>query len=175
MEVNQETAVTQFLTLARSCQQKKSTATEVVRQICGLYREVRITGADPADDGDMLLFQWGTGKHLLLTEPTDLRNLDDDEFEFDSTELLYLNFTRQVFVSSDEENDDGDDFDDDAIQMSLTLVYGPATRKTKSDNLWLSSPEDMDADLQAHATSPVVASLLNVTPSRYVATVESCG
>jgi hypothetical protein len=170
MEIDQEAAVAQFLKLARSCQERNLTAAEVVREFTTFYRDIRIAGAAVNEDADMLLFQWGAGQHLLLTEPRDLRESDDGELQFDPADLLFLDFTRQVFTGDDE-----DDFDDLAIQMGLTLVYGPANPKTESGNLWIRPPKRIDWDLKKHAAQPLVAELLNAAPTRYVATVGNCG
>lgn len=177
MEIDQEAAVAQFLKLARSCQERNLTAAEVIREITTFYRDIHIAGADVEDDGDMLLFQWGSGKQLLLTEPRDLRESEGGELSFESADSLYLDFTRQVFTGGDEEDEHegDDDFDDSAIQMSLTLVYGPAKPKTKSGNIWISAPDGIDTDLKKYVAQPLVAELLNAAPTRYVATVGDCG
>lgn len=170
MEIDVNSAVAQFLEMARTCQAKKLTAAEVIRDMLQFYEDVRVAGADIEDEADMLLFQWGTGEHLLLSEPTDFRDADQNDFEFDDVESKYLDFTRQVFVVGED-----DDFDDAAIQMSITLVYGPATGKEKSGNVWISSPDDFDEDLKKHAGTPLVAELINTRPTRVVATVDVCG
>ncbi len=172
MEVDQEDAVTQFLELARSCQDRNLTATGVIEEVVRFYRNVRIAGADVEDDGDMLLFQWGGGEHLVLSEPTDFRRSENADYEFDGLEAQYLDFTRQVFVAG---ADDDEDFDESAIQMSITLIYGPADGKEQSGNVWIASPPRVDHDLKKHAAAPLVAQLINMPPSRIIATVDVCG
>ena len=172
MEVDQEDAVGQFLELARSCQDRNLTAPKVIEEVVRFYRDVRIAGADVEDDGDMLLFQWGGGEHLILSEPTDFRKPSSADYEFDGREAQYLDFTRQVFIAA---NGGGEDFDESAIQMSITLIYGPATGKEQSVNVWIATPSRLELDLIKHAAVPLVAQLIDLSPSRIIATVDVCG
>jgi hypothetical protein len=172
MEVDQENAVAQFLALARSCQDRNLTATGVIEEVVRFYRDVRIAGADVEDDGDMLLFQWGDGEHLILSEPTDFRSPESADYEFDGVESKYLDFTRQVFVAGDEGDED---FDESAIQMSITLIYGPASGKEQAGNVWIATPSRVEHDLKKHAAAPLVTELIKLQPSRIVATVDVCG
>lgn len=172
MEVDQENAVAQFLELARLCQGGNLTAAGVIQEVVRFYRDIRITGADVEDDGDMLLFQWGAGEHLVLSEPTDFLGSEGADYEFDGVEAQYLDFTRQVFVAGD---DDDEEFDESAIQMSITLIYGPATGREQAGNVWIASPPRIDHDLKKHAAAPLVAQLINLPPSRIIATVDVCG
>jgi hypothetical protein len=172
MEVHQETAVAQFLILARSCQERRLKAPEVARELIKFYREVRVSGTNLEADHDMLLFQWGTGQQWLLSEPTDLRGLPDGQLDTDNSESQYLDFTRQVFAPGDDEEAE---FDDLAIQMGITLVYGPATGREESGNMWISSLNQLEAETNKFSSQPLVSLLLNATPSRYVAVVGLCG
>jgi len=172
MEVDQETAVAQFLILARRCQERHLKAPEVARELIRFYREVRVSGTDLNADHDMLLFQWGAGRQWLLSEPTDLRGCQDDQLIADDFESEYLDFTRQVFAPGDDEEAE---FDDLAIQMGITLVYGPATGKEKGGNMWISSLNHIEEELNKYSSQPLVSQLLNATPSRYVAVVGLCG
>lgn len=172
MEVDQKVAVAQFLELARTCQAGNMKATQVIEEIVRFYRDVRIAGARPEDEGDMLLFQWGGGEHLVLSEPTDFRGIEDADYVFDGVESQYLDFTRQIFVASHE---DHEDFDESAIQMSITLIYGPANGQEQSGNVWIASPARLDQDLKKHAGNPLVSQLINEQPSRMIATIDVCG
>ncbi|HUY92589.1 MAG TPA: hypothetical protein VMV10_27870 [Pirellulales bacterium] len=172
MEIDQESAVAQFLEISRACQAQQLTAAEVMREIIRFYKEVRVSGANFDVDGDMLLFQWGAGKHPILPEPKDLRGIDDDEVQFDSTESQYLDFTRQVFAAGDE---DDADFDDSAIQMSITCIYGPARGDEESGDLWIPSPTRIEYDVKKHASQPLVSQLLDQRWTRIIATVGFCG
>lgn len=172
MDVDQEDAVAQFLVLARSCQDRNLTATGIIEEVVRFYRDVRIAGADVENDGDMLLFQWGGGEHLVLSEPTDFRTSESADYEFDGVESKYLDFTRQVFVAGDE---DDEDFDESAIQMSITLIYGPANGKEQAGNVWIATPSRVEHDLKKHAAAPLVTELINMPPTRIIATVDVCG
>lgn len=173
MTVDQETAIAQFLTLARSWQDRRLKAAEVVREIVGFFRDVRISGADVDTGNDALVFHWGAGKHLSFPEPIDLRQLADDRIKCDDdTESVFLEFTRQVFAP-----DDGNavDFDDLAISMSVFLLYGPATGREPDENLWISSLQHIDRDVDKLISDPFVRELLHVSPTRYVSLVYYCG
>ena len=187
MNVDQESAVIQFLNLARNWQSRCLNAVEILPEFVAFYRDVRIEGAPVEADGDMLLLQWGAGRHALISEPTDMRKSDDVETRFAEEKSQYLDFTRQVFVGStegesddedDEEPEDEDDepdFDDAAIQMSMTLVFGPAVGDEKSGNLWIEEPQRIDQSLKKHEAMPLVRELMHDKPVRYVATVFHCG
>jgi hypothetical protein len=125
--------------------------------------------------------QWGVGKHPLLFEPADLRESDaaaehgsGSSVEFDSKNLMYLDFTRQVMASQNGDEDE-EEFDDAAVQMSLTLVYGPGGHKNESGNLWISSPKRLDHDLKKFVANPFVSSIIDLEPTRYVGTVDFAG
>ena len=117
--------------------------------------------------------QWGAGKNLLFTVPTDLRNLEieDGFFKYDLKKLQYLNFTRQVLATTD----DSAEFDDFALQLSTTLIYGVPTVDEKSGNIWISTPEESDAVIDQYLTNALVAQLINTRPTRILTTVENCG
>ena len=168
-----ETAITDFLSAGRIYQEKNITAREIMKDMLASYKDVRIDNADIQSDGDMLLFQWGAGKSLLLTEPTDLRNLEveDGFFKHDLKKLQYLNFTRQVFAI----NDESDTFDDLAVQLSTTLIYGVPAVDEKSSNIWISTPEQSDAVINQYLTNALVAQLIDTRPTRILTTVENCG
>lgn len=63
------------------------------------FYEVRVDGCDPDQDGDMLLYQWGT-------------------YDWGSGPQFDLDLTRQV-IFPDEEGDDG------IWQLNLTYRYDP--------------------------------------------------
>lgn len=181
MIVDQEAVIAHFLQWARSVQDRNLNAVEVIREMTDYYQETRITGSDLDEDRDMLLFQWGVGKHPLLAEPEDLRDSTTGEHEsaspvaFDSKNLMYLDFTRQVVASPIGDDDDDEEFEDTAVQMSLTLVYGAGGHKNESGNLWIASPKRMDHDLKKFAANPFVSAILELEPTRYVGTVDFAG
>jgi hypothetical protein len=171
MEVDQETAIAQFFSLARLCQERRLTAAEVAHEIVRFYREVRIFSANPDDCGDSLLFQWGAGRNLLFAEPTDLRPLTDHELQFDDVESKFLEFTRQVFAPGD---DDEAEFDDLAIHMSIILLYGQAAGQEQHGNTWITL-QRMDDDMKEFMSKPFISELLHVPPTRHVSLVGFCG
>ena len=91
---------------------------EGVEEMIRFYRDIRFEGCDMDQDGDMLLFQWGTN------------DWGDGEF-FD------LNITRQVIECNDR--------DDNIRQLSLTFRYAPNQELTtlESGNQWCYSTKDM--------------------------------
>ena len=67
------------------------------------------------------------------------------------------------------------DFDDGAIQMSVTLGYGRADGGEPSANHWINSPDDLDTGLVAVRAVPFVQALLTQPTSTVAATVGHCG
>jgi hypothetical protein len=172
MTISVEEAIQQFLAIAREAQAESTlTAESVVECVIRFYRDVRIAGADIESDGDMLLLQWGTIEPLLADQPADLRNASDDDLRFDETERKYLDFTRQVFAGDEEDAE----FDDSAIQLSMTLTYGPATGDEPSSNQWIHQPKGIDRGIKRLRAVPFVAGLWGLRPDRLVATVNYCG
>lgn len=171
MTIEQETAIQRFLDIARSWQSRRTSVMGVLEEFTNFYRDTRIDGAAIEADGDMLLLQWGADSHLMLAEPADLRDMTDDDLQFDEQESRYLDFTRQVMVNNEEETD----FDDSAIQLSITFVFEKADGNEKSGNLWIPGPKEMEAGLQKFKATPFVVELLAKKPTRMVATVGLCG
>ncbi len=173
MTIDMEEAIQQFLAIAHELQAESPlTAGNVLERVIEFYRDVRIELANIESDGDMLLLQWGTMKPLLADQPIDLRNASDDNLRFDGTERKYLDFTRQVFAEGDDEDAE---FDDSAIQLSMTLAYGPATGDESSSNQWVHQPKGIDRGIKKLRAVPFVAGLWGLQPDRLVATVDYCG
>jgi hypothetical protein len=171
--------IAHFRKRARSVQERHLNAIDVVQELLDDYRATRITRFNLEDNEDMLLFQWGVGKHALPTQLGDLRGDDAIEngskpkVEFDCKDLAYLDVTRQVLAAGEDESEE---LDDSAIQMSLTLIYGPGGHEKESGNLWISLLSRMNQDLkQFVGNNPFVMSMLDLAPSRYVATVDFVG
>jgi len=173
MVVDQETAMSHFLTLARSWHEKRLKAAELVREIVAFFRDVRISGADIDAGNDALVFQWGAGKNLLYSEPTDLRQLTDDQLKCDDdSESVFLEFTRQVFAPDAGKEAE---FDDLAISMSVFLLYGPASGQEPDENLWITSLQHIDRYVEQFMSQPFVSELLRAEPTCYVSLVYHCG
>ena len=87
----------------------------------------------------------------------DLRNASDDDIAFDESEQQYVDFTRQVFAAGDDEDAD---FDESAVQLSMTLVFGPATGDEPSSNQWIENPYKIVRDIETFRNVPFVQRLL---------------
>lgn len=171
--VDFESAVAGFLELARGLQATPTLTGELVMgRLTSWYGSTRITGADLDRDNDMLLFQWGVDTPMALDEPTDLRYLADDAVRYGSERLKSLDFTRQVFAQGD---DPEVEFDDLAMQMSVTLFYGAETGEEPNSNLWIDRPTDVDRRLEEFVAVPFVRSLIAVPSTRATAFVTYCG
>jgi hypothetical protein len=171
MEIDQEAAIARFMSLARSWHERRLPAAEVFPEMVEFFRNVRIIGAYPNDDNDMMLFQWGAGRHLIFNEPTDIREISHAQLDYDQSEVRFLDFTRQVFVP---EEDEEDDFDGVAIHMNVTFVYGSAIGDDDDGNLWVTLNKG-DEGLRKFTSKPFVSQLMNAEPARYVSLVGYVG
>jgi hypothetical protein len=173
MAVDTETVIQQFLESARALQAVSSLTAEVVLQrVIQMYRDVRIEGAKIDFDGNMLLLQWGAANPLASDKPIDLRNASDNDISFEKTEQKFLDITRQIFAVGDDEVED---FDESAIQLSMTLFYGPALDDDPSSHKWIEEPNGIERGIKAFKSVPFVQQLLDIKASRLVATVDFCG
>jgi hypothetical protein len=85
----------------------------------GFYRDIRADDCDIDQDGDMLLFQWGT-------------------YDWGQGEHFSFDITRQLIVGPGE--------DEDFWQLSLTFEFPPddTLRAVESGNRWCASPEQLE-------------------------------
>jgi hypothetical protein len=172
-----ETAVDRFLEIARRMREQSDRSPEDVRhQFIAFYRDVRVEGANTAEDGDMLLLEWGAAR---ITFPDgdigDFRGGGGPNYALSETAQAYLGFTRQVFAAGDDEETE---FDDEAVQMRITLVFGPATGDEPSSNLWITAPDEatITEGITRWRAVPFVADRLTSDASpRIIATVSHCG
>lgn len=81
-----------------------------------LYKTVRVEDCDLDDDGDMLLFQWGT-------------------YDWGKGPYFEIDLTRQFAAGAGE--------DDDLWQLSLTFLFWP-TRTLEAGHRWCARPEELD-------------------------------
>jgi hypothetical protein len=168
-----ETAITDFLTLGRRLYETKPlTGEHVLDELTAWYRKSRIEGASIDEDADMLLLQWGATQPLILSEPTDLRERGDDNLTFADQKVCYLDFTRQVFVA---EKDEEVEFDDAAVQMSITLGFQSADGSEPMSNLWVETPDDLDKGTVGFREIPFVRSHLRIPAQTITITVDHCG
>lgn len=136
------------------------------------YIKHRVDGAEISEDEDMFLIQWGAGQWQDLAAPTDLRGVPDTELQFSDAEYQYLDFTRQVFASHGNPDIESDD---EAVGMSITLYYAPATGDEPNANLWVPTPDDVIPIMASLLDVPFVQSLLTLPANRTVITVSNSG
>lgn len=171
--ISLEAAIADFLALGRRLQQMELlTGEHVLDEVTVWYHDSRIAGAALDEDGDMLLLQWGATRPLDFVEPTDLRIVSNDQIHFFDAPVRYLDFTRQVFVT---DGDDTLEFDDSAVQMSITLCYALATGNEVGSNLWISTPDQIDHGKSEFYKTPFVHQLRTIPAERAVVTVGLCG
>ena len=171
--IDLETSVKDFLALGQQLQSMQPlTAENVLSEFFAWYREYCINGASLIEDEDMLLLQWGVIRPLNILEPTDLRGIGEEEIEYSNSRFQYLNFTRQVFPSGGNKDVE---FDDVAIQMSITLCYGVTVEKEHSDDLWIESPNDLEHGEEKFRSIPFVDLLLKTPVSRVEIIAQHCG
>ena len=171
--VDFQTAIKIFLKLGKQLQDDAMllTGTRVLHELTDWYRTTRISGASPTDGGDMLLLQWGCGELLMgLKGPTDLRRGKGRKVAFEEQRFQFLDFTRQVCPDEDE-----DQFDDSAVQMSITLYYQRATGKEPESNVWIRKPKEIDGVLAKYKKVAYAKSLLELSSTRTSITVDHCG
>ncbi len=88
-----------------------------------LYKKYRIENTRVEEDGDMLLFQWGT-------------------YDWGQGQFFEVDLTRQTILALD----DPDDAADSMRQLRVTLKYEPNSETTKigEGNKWCHSPGSAD-------------------------------
>lgn len=111
------------------------------------YREVRVEDCPLEDDGDMLLFQWGT-----------VRAADTHRFEID--------LTRQLIAIGDEE----------PLQLHLTAQLAPTAALTAlgAGQEWCPTPADLDAFAALIEGTPAYAATAAVAPQAWAVGAERC-
>jgi hypothetical protein len=171
--VDLETSVSDFLTLGRKLFSfQPLTGEYVLGELIAWYKDSRIIGAPLDKDTDMLLLQWGKIRPLDLIEPTDLRTVSDDNIQFMEGKYQYLNFTRQVFANNEKKSLE---FDDTAVQMSITLCYEPSTGSEPNSNLWIGMPSEIESTLAKYRATPFIGILLAIPAQQAIITVDHCG
>lgn len=148
------------------------TGQRALDELTAWYRDTRIQGAALDEDADMLLLQWGATQPLIVAEPTDLRALADDALKFSDQEVKYLGFARQVCARGDDEHAE---FDDAAVQMSITFGFDAADGSEPGSNQWINTPDDIDGGKHAFLAVPFVHSFIAVSPRSVAITVGRRG
>ena len=105
-----------------------------IERMISFYREVRADEVDLGDDGDMLLFQWGT-------------------YDWGGGPLFEVDVTRQLIRGAGE--------DDDIWQLHLTYRFPPAEtlRVLGKGDRWCARVGDIAAFEQFVMTHPAVAAV----------------
>ena len=106
------------------------TASEGVEAMLAFYAAERCDGCELEEDGDMLLFQWGT-------------------YDWGDAAHFELNITRQLMPGGEGDGDGDEDEDDDEgiLQLSLTFRF-PSTAELQglgSGNEWCDTPSGLPA------------------------------
>ena len=168
-----EAAIECFLALGREIQMARPlTAEHALKQLVDWYKSSRIHGSELEQDGDMLLLQWGEIRPLRFIEPTDLRRFENINMTFfEPTSYRYIDLTRQVFAPTDP----AAEFDDEAVQMSISLLYEPGLDNQGGSNIWIPTPADIELRIPGIHSVPFVKER-RVGPSvRAVVSVSHCG
>jgi len=171
--IDLETSINDFLKLGQQLQSLQPlTGENVLSELFAWYRENRITGTSLIKNGDMLLLQWGVTRPLDIFKSTDLRGIGDEKIQFSSSRFQYLNFTRQVVADF---GDKDVEFDDVAIQMSITLCYGSTEEKENSDDIWIETPNDVESGEEKFRSTSFVNLLMKTPVSRVEIIAQHCG
>jgi hypothetical protein len=113
---------------------------EGIALMLGFYKEERADGCEIAEDGDMLLYQWGC-------------------YDWGRGEAFEFNITRQLMEAAGE--------DEDIRQLALTFKFTPseALRKLASGNRWCHSPDEVSEFRSFIESSPAYKAVATAKPS----------
>ncbi|MGZ3237972.1 MAG: hypothetical protein ACXWIN_04080 [Burkholderiaceae bacterium] len=102
---------------------KRSEGAKLLELVVQLYKKYRIENTRTEEDGDMLLFQWGT-------------------YDWGQGNFFEIDLTRQITLAFD----DPDEATDSMRQLRVTLKYEPNsdTKKIGEGNQWCHSPDSME-------------------------------
>ena len=121
------------------------------------YEAERFRGCVREEDGDMLLFQWGTVA-------------SDDSAHFD------LDIIRQLMPSEGaEDTDDLDNDDEGILQLSLTFRFTPTSELEAlgSGDEWCASPSDLPAFRAFIDSSPAFTLVGSRVPTEVALDLDS--
>lgn len=135
------------------------TAAEGVEAMLAFYASERCDGCVLEEDGDMLLFQWGT-------------------YNWGDSTHFELNITRQLMPGG-EDGDGGGEEDEDGdegiLQLSLTFRFPPAAelQALGSGNEWCDTPSGLPA-FRAHIDAcPAFERVGSLVPSEVALHLDS--
>jgi hypothetical protein len=120
------------------------TPAEGVALMLDFYRDERAEGCPIDEDGDMLLFQWGT-------------------YDWGEGTRFAVDITRQFI----REGDGSDDF---IRQLSLRFLFAPpdGTRALSSGNRWCTVPDGLEEFRSFIDSSPVWPAIDSQNPTKVV-------
>ena len=109
-----------------------------IEAMLAFYADERADGCDLDDDGDMLLFQWGT-------------------YDWGEGPAFEVNITRQLIVSADEE---------EPRQLALTFRFDPSAAPRGADgNQWCESLSELAKFRKFVTTSKALKAVKERSPS----------
>lgn len=171
--VDLETSVLDFLALGKQLLSfEPLTGEHALSKLLAWYRDNRVLGTPPDENADVILLQWGAIQPLELVEPIDLRTVGEGTLHSLELKYQYLDFTRQVFANNEEKSLE---FDDVAVQMSMTLFYEPSNGNEPNSNLWIEMPTEIEQGVAIFRATPFVGMLVNRPVGRATFTVDYCG
>lgn len=112
---------------------------EGIELMLSFYEEERVAGCEVDDDGDMLLYQWGT-------------------YDWGEGETFDFDITRQLIGPGGE--------DEDIFQLSLTFRFAPTidSRAIESGNRWCSRPNEVELFRDFIHKSAALRAVVNQVP-----------
>lgn len=131
---------------ARGITSSEVSARDGIEAMLDFYRDTRADDCSVDEDGDMLLFQWGTRDCGHGPE-------------------LEVDITRQLIP--------GDGKDDDIYQLSLTFFFPP--RQLASGDRWCQAPDELDELAAFVRTHEVYAAVAESRPDRVELDYERVG
>lgn len=129
------------------------TAAEGVEAMLAFYAAERCDGCELEEEGDMLLFQWGT-------------------YSWGDSTHFELNITRQLMPGGGDEDEDDDE---GILQLSLTFRF-PAAAELQalgSGNEWCATPSGLPAFRACIDACPAFERVGNLVPSEVALNLDS--
>jgi len=171
MILSVDDAISEFFSIYDQIEaEKELTIENVVKRFIRYYSDIRIKNADIENNGDMLLFQWGSYRILENINRVDLRKFPDN-LVFSTEEYKILDFTRQVFAPERED----EEFDDIAIQMSIQLIYGLSTGDEPNSNIWIENLKEVNQKKISYFETQFVIERKLEKINKIIASVDNCG
>ncbi len=119
------------------------TLAQGIRLMLDFYQDIRAQGCDLDDDGDMLLFQWGT-------------------YDWDGTGPTFQSDITRQFIKAGSEGDDG------MTQLSFTFHFPPTAEleRIHSGNKWCSVPKKLPKFEKFITDSEAFKAVADTLPSK---------